>query len=188
MRAFLGRLAGVVSFGLILGGLSLVMAAAPKLGDKAADFELKTLDGASVQLSRLTVDGPVVVVVLRGYPGYQCPVCTAQVGDLIGKSKDIANAGARVVLIYPGPASQLESRASEFIAKAQLPPNFSFVIDPDYAFTNAYGLRWDQPMETAYPSTFVIDQKGVIRFAKVSRSHGGRARSSEILAALRTKK
>ena len=43
---------------------------------------------------------------------------------------------------------------------------------------------WDAPRETAYPSTFVIDQGGVIRFAKVSKSHGGRAATGEVLKAL----
>jgi len=44
-----------------------------------------------------------------------------------------------------------------------------------------WNLRWEAPQETAYPSTFVIDKEGKIRFAKVSKSHGGRTKSGEIL-------
>jgi hypothetical protein len=36
----------------------------------------------------------------------------------------------------------------------------------------------------SYPSTFVVDTKGIVRFAKVSHSHGGRASGTDILEAL----
>lgn len=45
-----------------------------------------------------------------------------------------------------------------------------------------YGLRWDAPDETAYPSTFVIDETRSVRFAKVSRTHGGRTKAAAVLA------
>jgi alkyl hydroperoxide reductase subunit AhpC len=57
-------------------------------------------------------------------------------------------------------------------------------LDPDYTFTLRYGLRWDAPRETAYPSTFVIDRGGVVRFALVSRTHDGRAPAADVLAVL----
>lgn len=60
------------------------------------------------------------------------------------------------------------------------------VTDPDYIFTNSWGLRWDAPRETAYPSTFVIDRKGVVRFTKISKTHGDRANPADILKAVST--
>jgi len=50
---------------------------------------------------------------------------------------------------------------------------------------NAYGLRWDAPNETAYPSTFVLDRKGVVRFANISRSHGDRTKAADIIEQLK---
>ena len=58
--------------------------AGPKVGDEAKDFELVALGGEKVKLSTLTAKGPVVLVVLRGYPGYQCPLCTRQFGQIVG--------------------------------------------------------------------------------------------------------
>ncbi len=58
------------------------------------------------------------------------------------------------------------------------------VIDRDYQVVNAYHLRWEAPNETAYPATFVIDPTGVIRYAKISQTHGDRAAVQEVLAAL----
>ena len=87
-------------------------------------------------------------------------------------------AGVRVLLVYPGPGEKLDERAKEFLTDKQLPENFDLVLDPDYAFTNSYGLRWDAPKETAYPSTFLLDQQGKVFFAKVSKSHGGRTNAA----------
>ena len=58
------------------------------------------------------------------------------------------------------------------------------LLEPGYKFTILYGLRWDTPHETSYPSTFMIDQQGVIFFSKIVKKHGGRATAAEILDAL----
>ncbi len=159
-------------------------AATPKAGDKAPDFTLNALDGGKVKLSALYKKGPVALIALRGYPGYQCPICTAQVGELIGSAAKFAEKKALVLLVYPGPSENLKQRASEFVQGKTLPANFRLALDPDYVFTRKYGLRWDAPNETAYPASFVIDAKGKTRFAKISHSHGDRATADELLKAL----
>lgn len=156
----------------------------PRVGDTAPDFELKDLQGAQVKLSALTEKSPVVLVMLRGFPGYQCPLCTAQVGELISKAAQFDKAGARVLLVYPGPADNLKAHAEEFVQGKDFPANFTLALDPDYSFTKQYGLRWEAPKETAYPSTFVLDTARQVLYAKVSRTHGDRAPVADVLAAL----
>ena len=86
-----------------------------------------------------------------------------QVHDFIANADKLAAAKAEIVLVYPGPPADLDQHAREALAKQNpLPDNIHLVIDPDYIFTNLYGLRWDAPHETAYPSTFLINRKGVI--------------------------
>lgn len=160
----------------------------PAVGDKAPDFTLATIQGKKVRLSDLTAKSPVVLVVLRGFPGYQCPVCNQQVHGFLKQAQDFANAGARIVLVYPGPTEKLDERAMEFLTDKKLPDNFDLLLDPGYVFTNLYGLRWDAPKETAYPSTFLIDPKGIVFFAKISKTHGGRASAAELIEALAKKK
>ena len=117
----------------------------------------------------------LVLVVLRGFPGYQCPYCVKQVHDFVDHASDFAAEDTRVLLVYPGPPADLDQHAKEFLEKqAELPPNIVLVTDPDYTVTNLYGLRWDAPHETAYPSTFVLDKKGKVVFEKISHSHGDR--------------
>ncbi len=87
-------------------------------------------------------------------------------------------------MIYPGPASELDGHARDFVGGKSFPGGFTFLTDPGYRFTGAYRLRWDAPRETAYPSTFVIDNKGTVRFARVSRTHAGRVSAAEVLDVL----
>ncbi len=159
----------------------ILSAAQPAVGETAKDFQLMSLSGAPVRLSDLTAKGPVVLLVLRGFPGYQCPLCNRQVKEFVSHASDFA--GATVLMVYPGPAE----KANEFAADKDLPKGFLMVVDPDYAFTKQYDLRWDAPKETAYPSTFLIDGNRKIFFAKVSNSHGGRSSAAEVSAALKMK-
>ena len=47
---------------------------------------------------------------------------------------------------------------------------------------NAYGLRWNAPKETAYPSTFILNNKGIVHYAKISQGHGDRSKAADVLA------
>ena len=162
----------------------LAVAATPVVGDIAPNFTLLTLDDKAVELEALTTTGPVVLVVLRGWPEYQCPVCTRQVQDYIASAAEFAQRGARVLMVYPGPADRLKAHAQEFLQDKQWPAGFTFVTDPDCVFTHAYGLRWEAKKETAYPSTFIIGRGGRIRFAHVSKTHGNRLAAARALAEL----
>lgn len=161
--------------------------ATPQVGQTAPDFSLMSMDGRPVRLSDELRDGPVVLVILRGWPGYQCPFCTRQFADFLKHAPELASHAARVVFVYPGPTDGLKEHAQAFTANRRMPPNFLVLIDPDYAFTLAYGLRWNAPQETAYPATFVLDPMGTVRFVRVSREHGARvpaAETIEVLAAM----
>ena len=88
-----------VGYGLVVGFVLCQVANAQqekvldflKVGDTAPDVELQ-LPGSSekVKLSTLAEKGPVVLAVLRGYPGYQCPACSRQLGDLVQHADDFA--------------------------------------------------------------------------------------------------
>jgi peroxiredoxin len=157
----------------------------PDVGTEAPDFSLSTPEGKPVRLSSLTAKGPVVLVVLRGYPGYQCPYCQKQVHDFKANAERFRAEHLELLLVYPGPPDVVSAKAREFLTpEGSLPANFHLVVDPDYTMTKRYGLRWDAPNETAYPSTFIIAPDGEIRYRKVSREHGDRTTAEEVLAAV----
>jgi peroxiredoxin len=133
-------------------------------------------------MSKEVVGHDLVLVVLRGFPGYQCPYCAKQVHDFVDHASGFAAKNTRVLLVYPGPPADLNQHAKEFLEKqAELPSNVALVTDPDYKVTNLYGLRWDAPHETAYPSTFVLDKKGIIVFEKISHTEGDRLSAQDAL-------
>lgn len=169
---------------ILLGLMSAALfAAPPAIGEKAPDFALKNLEGKSVRLSDKTSKGQVVLIVLRGFPGYQCPLCNRQVKEFASRAAEFE--GKNVLLVYPGPGEKLNEKATEFVMDKNLPANIEMVLDPDYKFTNQYGLRWDAPQETAYPSTFLIDAKGMVFYTKISKTHGGRTTVEEVLMELK---
>src|SRR5258708_1938911 len=104
---------------LVLGfflAASSSFAETPKVGDKAPDFTLSTPQNQPVKLSDQLTKGTVVLVILRGYPGYQCPFCQKQVHDFVTHSSDFAAKKTTVLLVYPGPPAQLDQHAKEFLA------------------------------------------------------------------------
>jgi peroxiredoxin len=156
----------------------------PAVGEKAPELKLKNLEGDEVNLAKLTEGRSVVLLVLRGWPGYQCPICSRQVGEFLQKDKEFAAAGAEVVMIYPGPVDLLEKHAKEFQGQRLFPEHFHYVTDPDYVFTNKWGLRWETERETAYPSTFIIGRDRTIKFSMTSTTHGDRASTATVLKEL----
>ena len=166
----------VLLFGTALYG------ATPAVGTQAPDFTLSTPTGQTVQMSKELHGQNLVLVVLRGFPGYQCPYCVKQVHDFVDHAADFAAKNVKVLLVYPGPPADLDQHAKDFLAKqSDLPRNIVLVTDPDYVMTNAYGLRWDAPHETAYPSTFILDKNRAVLFEKISRSHGDRLSAQDAL-------
>ena len=166
------------------GAMTVNAAAIPAVGEVAPSFALSSIAGDTVRLADVLAAGPVVLVMLRGWPGYQCPFCTRQFADFLANAEALKARSGRVVFVYPGPGDGLAGHAAAFTSGKDLPAHFTFLLDPDYAFTNAYGLRWDAPKETAYPTTFVLDARGRVTFVRTSREHGGRVPVADVLTAL----
>ncbi|HTI70970.1 MAG TPA: peroxiredoxin family protein [Candidatus Limnocylindria bacterium] len=172
----------------LIGGFALAAtvsaADVPKIGDKAPDFTLDSLSDSKVQLSNVSATNGAVLIVLRGWPGYHCPACTAQVHEFVAIAPQLKEAKVPVIMVYPGPAESLKAHAKDFLKDESWPREFMVALDPDYTMVNSYALRWDAPNETAYPATFIVDAKGIVRYAKISHGHGDRARGAEVLKAL----
>jgi peroxiredoxin Q/BCP len=156
----------------------------PKVGVEAPEFTLKNLKDEAHSLTELTKAHTVVLLVLRGWPGYQCPLCTRQVGEFLEKEAEFARLGAKVVMVYPGPAELIADHAKEFQGEREFPPHFVYLVDPDYVFTKAWGLRWNADGETAYPSTFIIGKDRQVKFGVTSTTHGDRAAAATVLGEL----
>ena len=185
-RGFLASLLMVLAVALPAMADEATSASQPEVGERAIDFELPVVGQKSfLTLSDEYKEGPVVVIVLRGYPGYQCPLCNRQVSSLANRARVLSNEAHRVILVYPGEPTLLERHAEQFMGSRSLPKPLIIVRDEGMEMVEDWGLRWDAINETAYPATFVVDQNGRIAWKKVSDSHAGRSTTEEILKELR---
>ncbi len=79
-----------IALALVVAGFGLAAAQTPAVGAKAPDFTLQTPTGNAVDLAKERAKGTTVLVLLRGFPGYQCPYCVKQVHDFVEHSADFA--------------------------------------------------------------------------------------------------
>lgn len=187
-RRSLCQLAAAALIGLICSPVAEAQDEPQQLevGDRVHDFDLPVADSdAYLTLRDEYKQGPVVLIVLRGFPGYQCPICTQQVASLANRAKALAAETHRVILVYPGEEKGLEKRAEQFMGARRLPQPLVIVRDEGMKMVYEWGLRWYGRKETAYPATYIIDRNGRIRWQKVSQSHAGRSSVQDILKELR---
>src|SRR5882724_7225626 len=87
-----------VALSAVLFGTAL-FAETPAVGAKAPDFTLSTPTGKTVQMSKELHGHNLVLVVLRGFPGYQCPYCVKQVHDFVEHAAGFASKNVKVLLV-----------------------------------------------------------------------------------------
>jgi thioredoxin-dependent peroxiredoxin len=156
---------------VLLLAISLPAAAAsPAVGQAAPDFTVTALDGSTLSLSSLTSSGRLIIVVLRGYPGYQCPFSQQAFQSYQQQAAQFAALGTQLLFVYPGTGgSNLANDAASMIGSQPLASNVHVVLDPDYNLTNLYGVRWDATDQTAYPATFLVSSNHSVAFAHVGQ-------------------
>ena len=141
------------------------------LNDKAPNFSLQGDDGKEYELSDHT--GHRVLLVF--YPGDNTPVCTRQLCEYRDGIEAFAGLGVSVVGIS---SDSLESHR-KFRSKHELP--FVLLSDPDLAVARLYGCKGALGMKRA---VFLVDEKGVIRYAHVEALALFRRRADELLKAI----
>jgi thioredoxin-dependent peroxiredoxin len=126
------------------------MAAKPKIGDRAPDFQLEGTDG-TFRLS----DHRGERVVLLFYPGDNTPVCTRQFCSYRDSAEDLSQLDAVVV----GISAQSVGSHEEFTAKHGL--NVPLLADMDCAVAKLYGAH--APVIGTRRSVVIVDEEGVVR-------------------------
>jgi len=143
------------------------------LNDKAPDFQLEGDDGNTYQLS----DHVGQRVLLVFYPGDNTPICTRQLCEYRDGIEAFAGLGVSVVGIS---SDSLESH-QKFRSKHELP--FVLLSDPELKVASLYGCKGALGMKRA---VFLVDEKGVVRYAHVEALALFRRKAAELLEAIGT--
>ncbi len=140
-------------------------------GDPAPDFTLPDQDGAPFTLSARRGERLLLVF----YPGDNTPVCTRQLCEYRDGIEEFAGLGVTVIGISRDDA---ESHR-KFRSRHALP--FTLLSDPDLQVAAQYGCRGPLGMKRA---VFLVDAKGIIRYAHIEALSLFRRRKDELLAVL----
>jgi thioredoxin-dependent peroxiredoxin len=147
-----------------------------KEGDKAPSFSGKDQDGNTISLTSLKGRK----IVLYFYPEDDTPTCTIQACNLRDNYGLLKKEGFEIIGVSPDDAASHK----KFEAKFDLP--FRLVADPTHKILEKYGVWGPKQMfghkyMGVLRTTFVIDEKGVIR--KIFARPKNKAHAQEIVAA-----
>lgn len=170
------------------------------IGEKIdGSLRLQDAYGASVTLSKLLEDAPLVVTFYRGS---WCPYCERALTEWDGRTEEVAAAGARFIAITPEAADA----TSRFVAEHDY--GFTVLGDPSGDVARAFEVLFDLDGETKrlyngyginlaksnlskewslpHPGTFILDRSGKVVYRHVTADFKkGRANPDEVIRALK---
>ncbi len=159
-------------------------------GDRLPDVTLLDTAGRPVRTGELGARGPAMLVLYRGW---WCPYCVTQLGALEREHDALRAAGLAIFAISvdrPDEQQPLETR---------LAGRVTFLSDEKGALLDALGVRhrdgvpwYDRLLfgarrqDISLPATLVVDQSGIVRFARRARRIDERVATTEVLTAWRS--
>lgn len=169
-----------------------------RIGDHFPDFTLNASDDEPCSLDTLLQSGPLIVSFYRG--GW-CPYCILELKAL----SDIVNLLPRLNATLVAVSPEITRHASQTKQENHL--NFSLLRDDANQLAEACGLAFtlseelldqyhkfglnltarndDEHNRLPIPATFVLDQKGIVRYAFVEDDFMSRAEPGDILTVLK---
>ena len=167
-------------------------------GDRAPSATLARPDGQPMTLSAVYSAKPSVLIFYRG--GW-CPYCNAHLGQIAKAEAELVKLGYQVLAISPDRPEALRTSIDKGDYTYQL------LSDSDMVLTRAFGLafRVDDPTVEKYrgfgidldnasgrnhhllpvPAVYLVDTKGVIRFAHWDADYKKRLEPADLIAAAR---
>jgi peroxiredoxin len=118
--------------------------------NEAADFSLKNLNGEDIRLSQLYGNGPIVV----NFWATWCKPCVKELPHLDEIYRDYKEKGVKVLAVSEDSPWSV-SKVKSFIAGHHY--SFTVLLDTNGKVLRKYGLP-------GTPYTFVLDEKGAIRY------------------------
>jgi len=165
---------------MVIAGDSIEQIGLP-IGQHAPQFTLRDQNGNEVSLATLLKKGPVAVVFVRSADW--CLYCKLQLAQLQRNVKEIEATGAQLVSISYDSTEKLKRYAD------RQKISFPLLSDANSKTIDAYGMR-DKESDngSSNHSTFIIDQKGVIRAKPLVLNFSDRPAVDALVNALKAAK
>jgi cytochrome c biogenesis protein CcmG/thiol:disulfide interchange protein DsbE len=133
-----------------------------KVGDRAPNFTLQTLDGQTVSLDQY--NGKVVVLGLF----HICEPCMIQ-GTELQKVNEAFQGNPKVQVLGVNSAGNSKDKVKEFLKEFPVKVTYPYMVDPKKETDKLYGGG------RFIPNVYIIDQDGVIRWQRVGTMEIGGA-------------
>lgn len=143
-------------------------------GHPAPDIQVMSADNKKLSLQQFRNKKYLVIVF---YQGHFCPVCGQQLSNLQKHYSDFQAQGAEIIAISADDMTHAQMTLGEKGLAFQIVP------DPQKSIIKAYGIANESKKQIAWPSVFIIDKKGIVRFSYAVFS-GHRLHSGDILPEL----
>ena len=158
-----------------------------KIGQKLPKFDIKNTAGNIISSASLT-DKPTIWMFYRGA---WCPLCMAQVKELVGQYKELQSMGVRVALIAPQPHTKTISLAEKFGVGFDFLTDESNVAARTLGIENPKGLPMGMQMlgydsDTVMPTVIITDASGKILWTHETDNYRVRPAPEVFLEVLRT--
>lgn len=146
-----------------------------KVGDKAPQINLEDQNGKLVKLEDFK-DSELVL--LAFYPKDGSKVCTVEMKNFAKDYEQFAGLNVQIV----GISGDSAKSHGEFVAKNGL--QFVLLSDNKHEVSKAYGA-YNKLLRVSERAYFVVDRKGIIRYANVKKSLAAMEENSELLKAIK---
>jgi len=155
------------------------------VGNKLPEFSLR--DSAGNEVGSDDLSGSPAVLLF--YRGNWCPLCMAQIREMVSRYQEMEDLGIKVVLISPQPDAHTKNLAGMH----DVP--FHFLVDADNRFAESLGIaiRNGVPLgvpggyepDTVMPTVVVTNASGTIVFSDQTDNYRVRPEPDVFLAILR---
>lgn len=153
------------------------------IGEPLPDFELQDLDGNTVSTASMRTTPTVMLF----YRGNWCPLCMAQIKEVVRDYKELEALGAQVVLVSPQPNDNTRALSDRF----DVP--FRFLVDQGNKAADQLGIAMEYGVplgiigydsNTVMPTVIVTDATGKIILLDQTDNYRVRPEPSTFIAAL----
>ena len=155
-------------------------------GVRLPGFTLEDTVGETVSAEDLSA-GPTFLLFYRGN---WCPVCMAQVSEIVGHYKELEDLGVTVALISPQPAH----KTAKLAAKHGL--GITFLVDQGNQAAKALGIEVKKGLpiglslygygeDTVMPTTILVGIEGQILHAEISQNYRVRPHPQRLIGILK---
>ena len=155
------------------------------VGGMLPEFSLKLIDGSTFT-SAMLLGAPALIIFYRGN---WCPVCMAQIKDIVGRYRDFEKLGMKAVLISPQPYEHSQNLSVRYNSPVIVAVDENNQVAEELGIAIKNGLpistSGSNVSDTVLPTLLVTNQRGTILFADQTDNYRVRPDPEVILAILR---